>query len=120
MACVVTRRPGFGLVEVLVAALLIAGGMLTVAAAAVSARARMAAARTDERGVRLAAALLDSLRTEIGVGAGATVRAGIHAEWHAERDEIVLTITLPGAITGERTRRYRIRSAMAIQDLDSP
>jgi Tfp pilus assembly protein PilV len=115
-----TRRAGFGLVEVIIAALLIAGGVLTMAAAAVAVRTRIDAAAAEEAAIWLAAALLDSLRAETVVHAGSVEQSGLRASWHVVEAEIVLTTSFHAGVHGERSREYRIRSSARVPRTDAP
>lgn len=113
-------RRGFGLVEVIVAALLLAGGLLTLAAAAVAARGRMTASAADETALRIAAALLDSLRAEPAPDTGHTVREGARAQWTVEGARIELTLRYQAGIEGERERSFAILSSALLHEGSVP
>jgi Tfp pilus assembly protein PilV len=113
-------RRGFGLVEVIVAALLLAGGLLTLAAAAVAARGRMTSSAADEAALRVAAALLDSLRVESAPESGSTVRDGARARWTVDGARIDLTLHYQAGIQGERERSFAILSSALLLEGSVP
>ena len=77
------RRAGFTLVEVVVSLVLLAVAFLGLAAVASLAATSLHAALSQERTVRHAAGLLDSLTFGSSPGSGSAVAAGVRYDWNA-------------------------------------
>jgi hypothetical protein len=74
---VVSPRPGFGLAEVIVALVVIAGGVLAVASAAGAAAGLLRAAHAEETAVDAVGSALDSVLAIAGASpSGGELRAG--------------------------------------------
>jgi prepilin-type N-terminal cleavage/methylation domain-containing protein len=87
------RRPGFSLVELVVALTLFSVGVLGLAAAAATTQRAFAAAESMERAARAAAAVLDSLvRTAQLDGAGERSAYGTHVRWNVATDSLFARI----------------------------
>jgi Tfp pilus assembly protein PilV len=108
VAIVLRCRAGFGLAECLIAALLLAGALLTFAAAGVAARGRILATRADTSATQLAGMLLDSLRAADAAADGATRRNGIEAAWRVCGGRIELVVSYRAGTVGVRNRRYEV------------
>jgi prepilin-type N-terminal cleavage/methylation domain-containing protein len=87
------RRPGFSLVELVVALTLFSVGVLGLAAAAATAQRAFAAAESTERAARAAAVVLDSLvRSAQLDGAGEQSAYGAHVRWSVATDSLLARI----------------------------
>jgi Tfp pilus assembly protein PilV len=79
-----SRRAGFALAEVIVAAVLLAVGMLGLAAAASFARDQLRQAENGERLTRAVSMLIDSIRASGRHGDGTLDADGMRLEWSVD------------------------------------
>lgn len=91
------NRPGFSLVELIVAMLVLATGLAALAGAAATARRSLARAAALERITREAAALLDSLVAEQAPASGQRARDGTTMRWSVRHDDDGAWIDLEAA-----------------------
>jgi Tfp pilus assembly protein PilV len=106
------ERGGFGLVELVVAAVLLATGVLVLTGVAITVRTHLHTAAADAAAVRWAAALADSLRAATSVEAGTAASAAGTASWRASNGEFELELRYRRA-AGWSVRWYRIRPGPA-------
>ena len=88
-----SRRSGFGLIELIVSLTILAVGVLGLAAAAVLAQRSFTAAETTERAARVAGALLDSLAAEASPTSGMRAARGMTVRWLVAQDSVQTSIT---------------------------
>jgi Tfp pilus assembly protein PilV len=82
-------RPGFSLVELVVAMTLLSVGVLGLAAAAALALRSMNSAAAMDRGTRAATTLLDSLAHVATPSAGERTEDGVRIRWSIEQDSVL-------------------------------
>lgn len=107
-------RAGFSLAELLVALALLGVGMFALVSGALAAQKSFAAAAAEERGVRVAAAVIDSLvRVRAPVDGEATL-AGVRVRWSMsatdELSEVRVEVEVPSG-SGSRHAVYRAARA---------
>jgi prepilin-type N-terminal cleavage/methylation domain-containing protein len=82
----VARRPGFSLVELIVAMVLLSIALVALAGTTVVAQRTFAGAAADEAAVHAAAAVIDSLLAESAPASGSRLAGRILVEWMATSD----------------------------------
>lgn len=99
-------RAGFGLVELVVALMLLATGLLALTGAAAVAQRSLTTARALEEGTDAAAAVLDSLLREPGPASGERTLGRTRTRWSVDADSVAVTIRLSATVaTGARERQ---------------
>lgn len=95
-----------GLVELVVALLLLAIGLLALTGAAAVAQRSLTTARALEEGAEVAAAVLDSLLREPSPLPGERTLGRTTAQWSVDADSVAVTIRLTATVaTGGRERQ---------------
>lgn len=79
------QRAGMGIVEVIVALMLLSVGLLGLVSTAIVAQRSFTRAAAVERSARTAGALLDSLLATAGAGSGVRVEPGLTVSWTVAR-----------------------------------
>jgi len=110
------NRPGFTLVEVIVALTLLSVGVLGLAASAGFAAAMLASAQRLEAATRLGSVLADSLVHAPDVSAGELSRGPMRAEWSESAGLISLTVSYPDS-RGWRAERWVAHRLSALDGL---
>jgi len=99
-----SRRPGFTLIEVIVALVLLSVGTLAVVASGLSAARLITSAHHDEFVANAAATLADSLAASGSVGTGESVSGTIRRTWSVSLspDSLIRTVQVAVVMEGAR------------------
>lgn len=107
-------RTGATVVELLVALVVLAVGLGAVGSAVAWAQHAASTARSDERALAVAAALLDSLALDTAAAPGALALPGARFAWTVDGAEVRLRYALPsGRDSVRRELRLRVFAAPA-------
>lgn len=100
------RRPGFGLVELIVALLILSIGLVALTGAAAVAQRSLTGARSHEAAAETAALVLDSLMREAAPEPGERRHGPAVARWGIREDSTAVRIDLTiSVLDGPRARR---------------
>lgn len=100
------RAPGFGLVELIVALLILSIGLGALTGAAAVAQRSLTGARAHEDGTETAALVLDSLMRVAAPASGERRHGRTSAQWTIREDSIAVRIDLAVTVRdGPRERR---------------
>lgn len=113
------RRPGFTLVEALVAVVLLAVGVLALAATGAFAAGLVRMAHREEAAARLASTLLDSLVHE-PPASGSLVLADLEARWSADAAGAVVLVVSYGDAGRRRFHRWEAMRLARVGQLRVP
>jgi prepilin-type N-terminal cleavage/methylation domain-containing protein len=104
-------KAGFGLVELIVALLILSIGLLALTGAAAVAQRSLTGARVHEAGAETAALVLDSLMREAAPEPGARRHGPVVARWGIREDSTAMRIDLTiSVLDGSRARRLTFRA----------
>jgi len=109
------KRSGFTLVEVLVAATLLAVGVLSLAASGTLAASLIGTAQRDEEAARLAGTLLDSLVLVPEPGHGTSYIGNMVAQWSGAAGGTITMTVRYGDSGRPRVRRWTASSLSRLQ-----
>jgi prepilin-type N-terminal cleavage/methylation domain-containing protein len=105
-------RPGFSLVELIVALTILAVGLLALAGTAVVAQRTLASADATERAARAAALVIDSLFVHDAPTSGRRAVYGTDVRWAVSSSGQQLEITTDiFVLDGHSTRHFRFHSS---------
>lgn len=104
-------RKGFGLVELVVALMILSIGLLALTGAAAVAQRSLNSARALEEGADVAEVVLDSLLREPAPAAGDRIVGRTKAQWSVQVDSTAVTIHLTATVnSGARERQITFRA----------